>query len=476
MATSRTVPWEELDTIFFDAGNTFLSMDFDRVAAVAAILGVECSGPQFERAEAAARPVLSAALAERRTTEGGGAFRFYLRATLERLPASSRDGVDLGDVVSGARRTAVPAGPQRSALEPQAAGAKRSARADPRARLSHGGGQQLGRQHGADRHPDRHGPSLRRSGRLDGRGLREAGPADLRGRARSGGRPSGTDGGTSAICTPPTSSAPGRPGFTPSCSTPGLTGRRSTARRWPIWTSWPPCCRGRRGAREARGGSPAPPSVLRGGRPERGGGPRFRRAGLPSPQRTAPRHPSGGLLRHRLAGERVRRAQAGEPRLGRRPSPTDAGLGAAQPGGGQVRRGQGRAGVPRRAPGRQPGGRCAGCLQLLLLPVPGSRRDAGLLPGREALARAGRSVRVGRLWRHGLVSGDDRGHGDRGLGRRRRSRLAGFHLQLGPARFQRRRPLDALRDALHAGGAGRRCATCSATRGGCGPCPRSGSC
>ncbi len=100
MATSRTVPWAALDTIFFDAGNTFLSMDFDRVAAAAASLGVECSGPGLERAEAAARPALSAALAERRTTEGGDAFRFYLGATLERLPPSSRDGVELEAVVS----------------------------------------------------------------------------------------------------------------------------------------------------------------------------------------------------------------------------------------------------------------------------------------------------------------------------------------------------------------------------------------
>lgn len=101
MAMTRTVPWAELDTIFFDAGNTFLSMDFDRVAEAAAGLGVECSGPQLERAEAAARPALSAALAERRTTEGVEAFRFYLGAALERLPAHCRDGVELEGVVSG---------------------------------------------------------------------------------------------------------------------------------------------------------------------------------------------------------------------------------------------------------------------------------------------------------------------------------------------------------------------------------------
>ena len=109
MASVRTVPWAELDTIFFDAGNTFLSMDFDRVAAAAAGFGVECSGRQFERAEAAARPALSAALAERRTTEGGAAFRFYLGAVLERLPASCRAGVEPGAAASGlAERLFVP--------------------------------------------------------------------------------------------------------------------------------------------------------------------------------------------------------------------------------------------------------------------------------------------------------------------------------------------------------------------------------
>ena len=100
MATVRPIPWTELDTIFFDAGNTFLSMDFDRVAAVASKLGLDCSARQLERAEASARPALSAALAERRTTEGDDAFRFYLGAILERLPASCRGGFDSGDAAS----------------------------------------------------------------------------------------------------------------------------------------------------------------------------------------------------------------------------------------------------------------------------------------------------------------------------------------------------------------------------------------
>lgn len=96
MTTPRAVPWTELDTIFFDAGNTFLSMDFDRVAAMAADAGLDCSGDDLERAEAAARPAISAALAEGRSTEGGAAFRLYLEEILGCLPSSRRSGVELG--------------------------------------------------------------------------------------------------------------------------------------------------------------------------------------------------------------------------------------------------------------------------------------------------------------------------------------------------------------------------------------------
>ncbi len=98
MASPGTVPWTELDTVFFDAGNTFLSMDFDRVAAAAADLGFHFSGSELERAEAAARPAISAALAEGRSTEGGAAFRLYLEEMLRYLPSSRRDGVELASV------------------------------------------------------------------------------------------------------------------------------------------------------------------------------------------------------------------------------------------------------------------------------------------------------------------------------------------------------------------------------------------
>ncbi len=92
MTMPRTVPWAELDTIFFDAGNTFLSMDFERVAETAAEVGISCTGLELERAEAAARPVVSAALAEGRTTEGADAFKFYLAAMLGELPEANSNG------------------------------------------------------------------------------------------------------------------------------------------------------------------------------------------------------------------------------------------------------------------------------------------------------------------------------------------------------------------------------------------------
>ncbi len=98
MNASYAVPWSDLDTVFFDAGNTFLSMDFDRVAKVGAELGLVCTGDQLERAEALARPTISAALAEGRSTEGVAAFRLYLEAMVDRLPPAVRGGIEPGSV------------------------------------------------------------------------------------------------------------------------------------------------------------------------------------------------------------------------------------------------------------------------------------------------------------------------------------------------------------------------------------------
>ena len=76
------IPWGEIDAVFIDAGNTLVSIDFDRVAAELAALGHACEPLAVRRAEAAARPAVSRFVAARRSTESEDSFHFYLRAVI----------------------------------------------------------------------------------------------------------------------------------------------------------------------------------------------------------------------------------------------------------------------------------------------------------------------------------------------------------------------------------------------------------
>lgn len=82
------VPWRELETIFLDAGNTLVSIDFERVAREITTRGLPCTAPGLRRAEAAARPTLSAWL-EGRSTEAEDGFHFFLRTALSLLPGAA---------------------------------------------------------------------------------------------------------------------------------------------------------------------------------------------------------------------------------------------------------------------------------------------------------------------------------------------------------------------------------------------------
>lgn len=88
MSDPGAIPWRELEAIFLDAGNTLVSVDFPRVARELATLGIRADEAQVERAEAAARPALSARVAERARTEGEDMFLRYLRGILDHLPAT----------------------------------------------------------------------------------------------------------------------------------------------------------------------------------------------------------------------------------------------------------------------------------------------------------------------------------------------------------------------------------------------------
>ncbi len=63
-------------------------MDYAWVAEELAAHGVPCEVSALHRAEAAARPLVSAGL-ERRSTETEDAFRFYLETVLHCLPGGS---------------------------------------------------------------------------------------------------------------------------------------------------------------------------------------------------------------------------------------------------------------------------------------------------------------------------------------------------------------------------------------------------
>jgi putative hydrolase of the HAD superfamily len=87
------IPWSELETIFFDVGNTLVSIDFDWVSRELEERGIACGQAALQRAEAAARPEVSAGIVGRAAKESLETFTFYLRVVLQHLPTAR----DLGE-------------------------------------------------------------------------------------------------------------------------------------------------------------------------------------------------------------------------------------------------------------------------------------------------------------------------------------------------------------------------------------------
>jgi HAD superfamily hydrolase (TIGR01509 family) len=86
------IPWDRIDTLFLDAGNTLVSIDFPWVAELLAARGIEIEPEALARAEAAARPELSHWLGGQRSTETPDTFRFYVRNVLRRIEAAADGG------------------------------------------------------------------------------------------------------------------------------------------------------------------------------------------------------------------------------------------------------------------------------------------------------------------------------------------------------------------------------------------------
>ena len=84
-----TIPYKDIKTIFLDAGNTLISMDFSKVFQKLEPFGFTCTVEQLQRAEAASRPIVSKELERLKSTESDDTFTFYVKSTLEKLPAST---------------------------------------------------------------------------------------------------------------------------------------------------------------------------------------------------------------------------------------------------------------------------------------------------------------------------------------------------------------------------------------------------
>ena len=84
-----SLPWREIDTVFFDVGNTLVSIDFDWVAEELGARGVETSPAALRRAEARARPRVSHGIAHRDEKESLDTFTFYFGLVLSQLEAEA---------------------------------------------------------------------------------------------------------------------------------------------------------------------------------------------------------------------------------------------------------------------------------------------------------------------------------------------------------------------------------------------------
>ena len=87
--SDKEIPFGQLQTIFLDAGNTLVSMDFIWLKRELEKLGVSCKIGDLCRAESAARPVLSGEIERLKSTENSETALFYIKNILKGLSATS---------------------------------------------------------------------------------------------------------------------------------------------------------------------------------------------------------------------------------------------------------------------------------------------------------------------------------------------------------------------------------------------------
>lgn len=105
------VPYDAIDTVFLDVGNTLISIDFDWVAAELAARDLSVTPGELRRAEAAARPGYSYRVFVDGIEPGADLFAGYLRAIATRLDVfASVDAATLAALVDELRVVFRPGG------------------------------------------------------------------------------------------------------------------------------------------------------------------------------------------------------------------------------------------------------------------------------------------------------------------------------------------------------------------------------
>lgn len=83
------IPYHRIETVFLDVGNTLVSMDYRWIRDELEAQGVRTELERLERAEAAARPAVSTAIASDASSEGAMVFALYLKTIIENLIGQS---------------------------------------------------------------------------------------------------------------------------------------------------------------------------------------------------------------------------------------------------------------------------------------------------------------------------------------------------------------------------------------------------
>lgn len=85
----RKIDYNNIKTLFLDAGNTLVSMDLEWFASELEKFDIHYPVEDLKRAEASARPIVSSAIQRLKSTESKSTSVFYIRSVLNCLPDSS---------------------------------------------------------------------------------------------------------------------------------------------------------------------------------------------------------------------------------------------------------------------------------------------------------------------------------------------------------------------------------------------------